>query len=209
MSGLGKLGDQVCRWVFGCAAQDGGRIVEELGAEFGSRGEHLQDRVHVARIAQVAQPHVPRSLERHQFLARLCDLIEFELLVRLDVEFRHAQLSLLHDHHVDPPVREVLSEVRVSYLGILFGCVRVHVGALRRDRSQLDDQREAVRWMCSPCLLIMIERTVRAATAVPLPASRADVPIGEVEPEILLHARFLACPVRRVCGNLLCGGKLH
>ena len=106
--------------------------------------------------------------------------IEPEL--RLDVHRGHGLLGLLHLHHIDPPVRQVLGELRVHHQVVLVGCVRVDVGAVRRDRAELHDEREAVGRVRRPRDRVVVERAVRPARAVVLAAARADVAVGEIEP---------------------------
>ncbi len=114
-------------------------------------------------------------------------------------------LSLVHLHHVDPPVSEVLREERVGDLVVLVRRVRVDVCARRSDRAELDHQREAVGRVGHASLLVVVERAVRTARAVVLPAPRADVPVRQVEPQVLLHARLGAHPVLRVGRDLAPG----
>ena len=116
---------------------------------------------------------------------------------------------LLRRGCVAAPVRQVLRQLRVGHLRVLVVGVGVDVGAVRRDCAQLDHERETVRREVLLRLLVVVQRAVRAARPVPLAPPRADVAVGEVEPEVLAHARLLAHPRRRVGRDLLVRRQLH
>ena len=152
----------------------------------------LEDGVHVARVAQVFEPDSSRAVRLFELRARLGDLIKLEPFVEVDLQLRHGLLRLLHAHDVDAPVRQVFRESRVGHHVVLVGGVRVHVGARRCDRAELD--RERVLLPGRLTRVVVAQRAAVAAAAIPVLTSGADVAVGEVEPQVLRDARLGASP---------------
>mmetsp|Transcript_45271 Transcript_45271/g.86577 ORF Transcript_45271/g.86577 Transcript_45271/m.86577 type:complete len:250 (-) Transcript_45271:115-864(-) len=91
----------------------------------------------------------------------------------------------------------MLCQVGVLYQVVLVRGVAEHVRALRGNGSQLDCQR-----VLAAGGLVVRQRRARAARPVPVAASGADVPVRQVEPQVLAVPALLAHPICRVGRNL-------
>mmetsp|Transcript_27860 Transcript_27860/g.65032 ORF Transcript_27860/g.65032 Transcript_27860/m.65032 type:complete len:213 (-) Transcript_27860:634-1272(-) len=173
---LAKLRQQIVHRLRARRAEERRRLPLEEPV-LGQSKENLEHRVDVARIAQVAHANETRPVDRRKLFPRLSDLIELELLVRVDVHLGDRGFCLLHAHHVDSPVCQVLGQLRVAHLSVLVVGVAVHVGAARRDGAQLDNQRKTIRREVHLRLVVVIERTIGSSRTVILPPPGANVPI--------------------------------
>mmetsp|Transcript_31999 Transcript_31999/g.67330 ORF Transcript_31999/g.67330 Transcript_31999/m.67330 type:complete len:201 (-) Transcript_31999:721-1323(-) len=156
---LGHLHEHVVGRLAPRRSEEARRALTQL-RKLGESEEDLHDGVHVARVSQVAHADEARAGDGLQIASRLGDGVELQLLVGLDVHLVHRLLRLLHLHHVDAPVRQVLRQLGINHLGVLVLGVRVHVGPVRCDGAQLDHQREAVWREVLLGLLVVVERAV-------------------------------------------------
>mmetsp|Transcript_12904 Transcript_12904/g.47779 ORF Transcript_12904/g.47779 Transcript_12904/m.47779 type:complete len:436 (-) Transcript_12904:307-1614(-) len=160
--------------------------------------EHeLDDRVHVAGVAQVAQANEARACHWLELCACLRDAIVRKVLVHLQLQLRHGLVRLLQPQNVDAPMSQVLGELRVFHHAVLVGRVAVDVRSVRCDRAKLHHQR-----ILLPGGLKVLQGAVRAAGAVPVPPAGADVSRREVQPQVLGHAGVLALPRRGITADL-------
>mmetsp|Transcript_25412 Transcript_25412/g.73287 ORF Transcript_25412/g.73287 Transcript_25412/m.73287 type:complete len:604 (+) Transcript_25412:726-2537(+) len=182
--------------------------VQVAAAHLGQREQQLDRRVHVAGVPQVLEADQAGTAQPLQGLvARLTDAAPVVVHVQINLHLCERLVGLLHLHRVNAPVLEMPRQVGVLDHVVLVGGVGVDVGALRRDRPELHDEREEV----APLLLLVevVQRPVAAAGAVPEAPATADVAVRQIQPEVLRVPALLALPVLGVRADLPRGRQLH
>eukprot|EP00052_Salpingoeca_macrocollata_P014579 m.114816 g.114816 ORF g.114816 m.114816 type:complete len:637 (-) comp19370_c0_seq1:581-2491(-) len=184
---LGHLSFQVVFGV-GRAALQG--LVSSLVVpllNFRQAEQNLQHRVHVARVAEVLEAREARARLGHQLFASLFNAIHLEtqVLVERQLQLYCRSRGLLHLHHVDAKVLQVLGQQGVQH-HVVFS-VREHVGALWRDGTQLDTQGEVGFLVVLQCMPV-------ALGAAHLLAATENRAVRHVEPQVLRQVAPRAFP---------------
>ena len=148
------------------------------------REQALQNRRHVAAVAQVANTSKSRPKDRLEHLSILACHVKVEFEVLLDLELSHALLGFGEVHHVDAKVRKVLGQVGVDTSVV--ACVAVDVStAFCRDSALLDGDRVA-------SLFEMGETVTVASHAAKLSSTASKMSAGDTEPEVGSEVTFAA-----------------
>mmetsp|Transcript_41999 Transcript_41999/g.102957 ORF Transcript_41999/g.102957 Transcript_41999/m.102957 type:complete len:388 (-) Transcript_41999:761-1924(-) len=155
---LGSTADRRC-------AEDGGGGGEVAFLELREGEEHLKHAVHVTAVPKVLEAYESGAAEGYELLAALADAIEVKLDVEIDLQLSHSLLRLLHLHHVDAPVREVLCKERILNHVVLVLSVRVHIRPVRGDGPKLDAKAEVVA--LGLFLLVVLQRSPRPPPELP------------------------------------------
>lgn len=145
-------------------------------AEFREGEEDLEDRIHVARVAEVFETSEARPEKRDQLLSLLDDLGKSQVKVHLKVHLLDGLFCLLLGGDVDTKNSKVLSqEVIVSVIVTSIAVNRS--GAVRSDSAELADQRMLRVFEMIYCVIV-------STSAIPVLSSTAKMSTGHAEPKV-------------------------